>query len=155
MPSGAVSEIKSIQKYKTELKEAVAGESVSILLKDDVGASRGDMLVKEGGLNFGNEVVSEICWMDNTPLVVGKTYKIQHGVSESRVKILGLNHKVKTESLLVETNISDFQLNDIGEVVLRSSKPILADSYKENRNNGAFILIDEFTNNTVGVGFVA
>ena len=55
----------------------------------------------------------------------------------------------------METNISGFQLNDIGEVVLKSSKPVLADSYKQNRRNGAFILIDEFTNNTVGVGFVA
>ena len=155
LPSGAVSEIKSIQKYKTELKEAIAGESVSILLKDDVGASRGDMLVKEGSLNFGNEITSDVCWMDNAPLVAGRTYKLQHGVSESRVKVLGLNHKVNTESLLVETNISGFQLNDIGEVVLKSSKPVLADSYKQNRRNGAFILIDEFTNNTVGVGFVA
>ena len=88
-------------------------------------------------------------------MVAGRTYKLQHGVSESRVKVLGLNHKVNTESLLVETNISGFQLNDIGEVVLKSSKPVLADSYKQNRRNGAFILIDEFTNNTVGVGFVA
>ncbi|KYG71392.1 sulfate adenylyltransferase subunit 1 [Roseivirga ehrenbergii] len=155
LPSGAVSEISAIQKYTTTLNEAVAGESVSVLLKDDVGASRGDMLVKEGGLNFGSEVISEICWMDSNPLIAGKTYKLQHGVSESRVKILGLNHKINTDSLLVESGISAFQLNDIGEVVLKSSKPVLADSYEQNRNNGAFILIDEFTNNTVGVGFVA
>ncbi|WP_323756827.1 sulfate adenylyltransferase subunit 1 [Roseivirga sp.] len=155
LPSGAVSEICAVQKYRTELNEAIAGESVSVLLKDDIGASRGDMLVKEGSINFGNEITSDVCWMDSNPLVAGKTYKLQHGVSESRVKVLGLNHKVNTESLLVESGISDFQLNDIGEVVLRSSKPVLADSYWQNRNNGAFILIDEFTNNTVGVGFVA
>ena len=99
-------------------------------------------------------LTSDICWMDSTPLVSGKTYKLQHGINESKVKVTGINYRVDTSRLLKEETVSELGLNDIGEISLRSAKPILADTYEENRSNGAFILVDEFTNNTVGVGFV-
>jgi sulfate adenylyltransferase subunit 1 len=112
------------------------------------------MIVKENNLDSSHSISAQICWLDDSPLVAGKTYKLQHGVNESRAKILGLEHRVNIESMLHETGVSEFKLNDIGEVKLKLAKPIMADPYRSNRRNGAFILIDMFTNNTVGIGFV-
>ena len=154
LPTSEKSTIVSMHKYKDEIVEALAGDSINILLKDNLDASRGDMIVKDNNLDSIHLISAQICWLDDSPLVAGKTYKLQHGVNESRAKILGLEHRVNIESMLRETGVSEFKLNDIGEVKLKLAKPIMADPYRNNRRNGAFILIDMFTNNTVGVGFV-
>ena len=154
LPTSEKSTIVSMHKYKDEIVEALAGDSINILLKDNLDASRGDMIVREHDLDSSHSISAQICWLDDSPLVAGKTYKLQHGVNESRAKILGLEHRVNIESMLRETVVSEFNLNDIGEVKLKLAKPIMADPYRSNRRNGAFILIDMFTNNTVGVGFV-
>lgn len=153
LPSGQRSKIKTIDRFDESLEEARPKQSVTINLEDDIDISRGDMIVKTHAAPL-KALTSDICWMDSTPLVNGKTYKLQHGINESKVKVTGINYRVDTSRLLKEETVSELGLNDIGEISLRSAKPILADTYEENRSNGAFILVDEFTNNTVGVGFV-
>ncbi|OEK03505.1 sulfate adenylyltransferase [Roseivirga sp. 4D4] len=153
LPSGLTARIESIDQFEDSLEYAEATQSVTIRLDRDIDVSRGDMLVKDEALIGSKELVSNICWMDNTPLVNGKTYKLQHGINESRVKVSGINYRVETSNLIKDETATELNLNDVGQVTLRSSKPVLVDSYNKNRANGAFILIDEFTNNTVGVGF--
>jgi len=153
LPSGQTSKIKSIDRFEEALDEALPKQSVTLILENDIDVSRGDMIVKTPATPL-KALTSDICWMDRTPLVNGKTYKLQHGINESRVKVTGVNYRVDTSRLLKEETVSELGLNDIGEVTLRSAKPLLADTYEANRSNGSFILIDEFTNNTVGVGFV-
>ncbi len=153
LPSGQTSRIKSIDRFDEALQEATPKQSVTINLEDDIDISRGDMLVKTAATPL-KALTSDICWMDSAPLVSGKTYKLQHGINESKVKVTSINYRVDTSSLLKEETIGELGLNDIGEISLKSAKPILADTYEENRSTGAFILVDEFTNNTVGVGFV-
>lgn len=153
LPSGLTAKIESIDQFENNLEYAEAAQSVTIRLDKDIDISRGDMLVKDEALAGTKELVSSICWMDNTPLVNGKTYKLQHGINESRVKVSGINYRIETSSLIKDETATELNLNDVGQVSLRSSKAILIDNYNDNRANGAFILIDEFTNNTVGVGF--
>ena len=152
LPSGQKSRIQRIDRFDEVLEKAAPKQSVTLILENDLDVSRGDMIVKTEMAPL-KAITSEICWMDRSPLVNGKTYKLQHGVNESRVKVTSINYRVDTSRLLEET-VSELGLNDIGEVSLKSAKPLLADCYERNRSNGAFILIDEFTNNTVGVGFV-
>ena len=152
LPSGQKSRIQRIDRFDEVLEKADPKQSVTLSLENDIDVSRGDMIVKTEIAPL-KAITSEVCWMDRSPLVNGKTYKLQHGVNESRVKVTSINHRVDTSRLLEET-VSELGLNDIGEVSLKSAKPLLADCYERNRSNGAFILIDEFTNNTVGVGFV-
>ncbi len=154
LPSGLRSRIKSINQFDEQLINARPKQSVTITLEDDVDVSRGDMIVKSGNDITTKNLNSKVCWMDATPLVNGKTYKLQHGINETRVKVSSINYKVETSAFLKDETVSALTLNDIGGVSLKLSKPVFADSYSENRSNGSFILIDEFTNNTVGVGFV-
>ena len=153
LPSGQKSRIQRIDRFDEILEKADPKQSVTLILENDIAVSRGDMIVKTEMAPL-KAITSEVCWMDRSPLVNGKTYKLQHGVNESRVKVTSINYRVDTSRLLKEETVSELGLNDIGEVSLKSAKPLPADCYERNRSNGAFILIDEFTNNTVGVGFV-
>jgi sulfate adenylyltransferase subunit 1 len=71
-----------------------------------------------------------------------------------KAKITGLQSKVDIHTMEENNEVSQFKLNDIGRVGIKTAKPIFADLYKDNPRNGAFILIDEFSNNTVAVGFI-
>jgi len=101
-----------------------------------------------------NALTATLAWMDEQPLSNGKTYFLQHGVNVVKAKITALQSKLDIETMEVITDISQFRLNDIGRVNIKTAKPIFADLYKDNPRNGSFILIDEFSNTTVAVGFI-
>jgi sulfate adenylyltransferase subunit 1 len=155
LPSQTKSKIKSINFFDEEYVIAKKGSSVSITLEDNVNVSRGDMLVK---LNeeptIAKQLFATICWMDKEPLQASKKYYIKHGVNDAQAKITQLNSIIKTDFSGIEENPAELALNQIGDVHLKLSKPLLFDSYKDNKYNGSFILINPKTNNTVGVGFI-
>ena len=155
LPTGQTSKIATIEKFGTQLQTAGAKESVVITLETDVDVSRGNMLVKAHNQPEQlKEITARICWMDSQPLIAGKNYILQHGINDSKAKIISLNNKmdvVNQETITDE--ISQLKLNEIGEITLKTAKPIFADKYADNPANGAFILIDD-SNSTVGVGFV-
>lgn len=156
LPTGQNSKIATIEKFGTQLEKAGAKESVVITLETDVDVSRGNMLVKTTStLEPLKEITARICWMDSKPLVSGKTYILQHGINDSKAKVIALNNKIDVvnQDTIVDA-VSELKLNEIGEIVLKTAKPIFADKYEYNPANGAFILVDDQTNSTVGVGFV-
>lgn len=156
LPTLQKSRIQSIEKFTEKLSEANARESVTLVLEDDIDISRGNMLVRSGELPpQQKDFQATICWLSHQPLSAGKTYLLQHGVQLVKAKIAQLNNLVNVETWETETNISSIQLNGIGSVQIKTAKPIFADAYIENPANGAFILIDEHSNSTIGVGFVA
>ena len=155
LPTGQSTKVATIEKFGQQLDSAGAKESVVITLERDVDVSRGNMLVKSTSqLQQLKEITARICWLDAQPLVAGKNYVLQHGINDSKAKIVSLNTKIDVVKLETSTSVSDLKLNEIGEVTLKTAKPIFADKYEYNPANGAFILIDEFTHSTVGVGFV-
>ncbi|MCL7764843.1 GTP-binding protein [Polaribacter sp. Z014] len=155
LPSQTKSKIKTINFFDKEFQEAKRGSSVTITLEDNVNVSRGDMLVKVNEEpTIAKELTATICWMDKEPLKASQKYYIKHGVNDAQAKITQLSSIIKTDFSGIEENPSELVLNQIGDIQLKLSKPLAFDSYKNNKSNGSFILIDPKSNNTVGVGFI-
>lgn len=155
LPTSKTSKVTKIIHAQKEVDIAGPDESVTVELQDDVDISRGNMIVPvDAPPAQANNFVATISWMDEQPLVNSKTFLLQHGVNVVKAKITGLQSKVNIHTLEELNEVSEFKLNDIGRVGIKTAKPIFADLYKDNQRNGAFILIDEFSNNTVAVGFI-
>ncbi|PQJ79419.1 sulfate adenylyltransferase subunit 1 [Polaribacter porphyrae] len=155
LPSQTKSTIKSIHFFNEEFAKAKSGSSVTITLDDNVNVSRGDMLVKVAEQpTIAKQLNATICWMDSAPLQASQKYYIKHGVNDAQAKITKLNTIIKTDFSGKIENPSALELNQIGDIQLKLSKPLLVDAYNQNKSNGSFILINPKTNNTVGVGFI-
>jgi len=155
LPSLRTSRISKIYHAQSEAESARSGESITLELQDDVDISRGNMIVPANSFHAqANSFVATISWMDEQPLTSSKTFLLQHGVNTTKAKITSLQSKLDIHAMKETNEVSQFRLNDIGRVHIKTAKPIFADVYKDNPRNGAFILIDEFTNNTVAIGFI-
>ncbi|WP_196892571.1 sulfate adenylyltransferase subunit 1 [Aureivirga marina] len=155
LPSQTTSKVKEIHFYDEKYETANKNTSVSLTLEDDINVSRGDMIVKVNELpKIEKQLSATVCWMDSDFLSSGKKYALQHGVNKVLTKIDSIQHKIKPDYSGIETEASPVKMNDIVSVTLKLNKPIFFDSFKDNKENGAFILIDPQSNNTVGVGFV-
>ena len=155
LPSGQKSRIKTIDQFEKQLTVAHARESVVISLEDEIDSSRGNMLVKTSEVPVQlKEISADICWMDQQNLVSGKTYLLQHGVNRVKAKVQQINYITDVTNHVQVTGKTEMGLNDIGRISLKTATPIFADAYHTNPANGAFILIDEFNNRTVAVGFI-
>lgn len=155
IPSLQESEIESIYAYDQQPEKAEAGQSVTITLKDEIDLSRGDMLVLKGeAVNIVKDLEARICWLDSAPLRTGKNYLLQHGLNRVKAKVTQLSHIVDIHNYNIIEGAEEIGLNQIGGISIKTAKPIFADRFRDNKNNGAFILIDEGSNTTVGVGVV-
>jgi sulfate adenylyltransferase subunit 1 len=152
-PSGRKSKIKSINRFDKKVDAALARQSVVVELEDNVDLSRGDWLI---GANEQpvpkTEIESFVCWLNPEPLNTGKSYLLQHGTSITKAKVAKINF-VQIPSTLEKHTPAEMKMNDIGSVRIKTAKPLIIDRFDENKPNGAFILIDEHSNNTVAVGF--
>jgi len=154
LPSTLETRIKTIDLYNTQTEEAFPPQSVTITLEDDIDISRGDMLVKPDNLpEITQEFDVMMCWMNEKPLIPNGKYALKHTTREVRCLIKEVKYKVNVNNLekLDDTKVG---LNDIARVTIKTTKPVFIDSYSKNRRTGALIIIDEATNNTVGVGMV-
>jgi len=99
------------------------------------------------------EFSASVCWLNPQPLNTAKTYLLQHGTQRIKSKIDRIEY-VQDPTSFLKINSESVRLNEIAKVFIRSAKPLPLESYSTNTANGSFILIDEHSNNTVGVGFV-
>ncbi len=156
LPSGFQSKVKAIHTLNGELVEAYAPMSVAVTLVDEIDISRGDMLVKRNNPPVPRQdVEAMICWFsaDKTLTARGK-FILRHTTKEVKAIIKEVRYKVNINTLhKIEADL-EFTLNDIGRISLRTSAPIIADSYKSNRITGSFVLIDDQTNETVAAGMI-
>ncbi len=155
LPSLREATIQAIYTGNKKVSAAHAGESLAIELSEDIDVSRGNMLVPTGAAYQQlSTFTAKLTWMDEQPLTIGKTFLLQHGVNRVKAKLTSFSHVIDMNTVEEKGNVKEFRLNDIGEVSIKTAKPIFADIYKTNPRNGAFILIDEFSNHTVAVGFI-
>ena len=153
-PSGSKSKIKAIEKYGEEKTKIGTGENATLLLEDEIDASRGNTIVKSNhSLQSGKQINAKICWMQSNALNPNNKYWLQHGVQKSMVKTKEINTKMNWRKWISESTES-LQMNDIGEVSFQLAQPLLYAPFHLNKTLGAFILIDPNTNNTAGVGFI-
>ena len=156
LPSRKTSRIQSIDVLDGTLEQADHGRSVTIRLEDDIDISRGDMLVKPNNLPvISQDIQADLCWMGDEALNPAGRYLLQHAASRTPVKVRQFAYKVDPTTLEKDEEAGELALNEIGRVVLRSAKPLFYDDYGQNRANGAFVLIDEHSNNTVAAGMIA
>ncbi len=155
MPSGFTSKIKSIDTYDGEIDEAFAPMSVTIQLEDEIDIGRGDMIVRSGNKPEAiQDIEVMICWLNvNGPKPRAK-YILRHTTSEVKAMIKEISYKLDISTLhRIEDDIQ-ISANDICKMKLRTTKPLLADSYRKNRITGSLILVDEATNETVAAGMI-
>lgn len=155
LPSGITTTLTRIETYDGDWEEVHAPLSVILHLADDIDVSRGSVIASaENSPHTSKQFEADICWMDDEKnLAPGGKYLLQHHSRQVRCIVQKIDYKVDIHSLdHVESNI--LQLNDIAGVVIKTAQPISFDLYVENKANGAFILIDEATHNTVAAGMV-
>jgi sulfate adenylyltransferase subunit 1 len=154
LPSGLTSTIKAIELGGERLVEAVTDQSVTLLLEDEIDISRGDMLVRASELpTQTKQIETTVCWLSETPLDKSRTYLIRHTTRETKAKIASINYRVDVNSLERQST-ERLAMNDIAVVNFKLAQPLFTDAYRDNRSTGAFIVIDESTNNTVGAGMI-
>ena len=157
LPSGFTTTVAGIDTPNGEVPEAYPPMSVVLRLADEIDISRGDMLVRPNNQPTARQDLDlRVCWMDeSTPLSAGRTLAIKHTTVWARVKIREVVYKVDVNTLHRDESAQQLELNEIGRVRMRASRPLFMDDYAENRATGAVILVDEATNRTVGAGFLA
>jgi len=156
LPTGQESTIATIEKFDKKLSEGKAGDSVVITLSTDIDISRGNTIVlaNDTAAPQLKDFTAQVCWLDHQALAPGKTYLLQHGINTTKAKISQITERLDVVAQTSTEGVDSLKLNEIGRISLRTAQPISADVYANNPANGAFILIDEFSNSTVGVGFV-
>ena len=158
LPSGKTSTVKSIVTMDGDLDQAVAGQSVTITLADEIDCSRGDVLAAaDSPPEVADQFETTIVWMDDEPLVVGRAYWLKLGaqmvsVSAAEPKYeIDVNNPSGSGSHLASQTL---HLNQIGVCEITTDRRIVFDSYADNRALGGFILIDKITHRTVGAGML-
>ncbi|MEW5798510.1 MAG: GTP-binding protein [Bacteroidota bacterium] len=153
LPSQFTTKISGIDFAGKEVESAQAGESVSIRLEKDLDLSRGDMIVKENNLPvISRTIEARLCWLNERPAKLHSRYLLQHGVRRILAKIDQVKTVIHPESLEEKQDSELLSLNDIGDVIMTTANEMFYDPYELNTFTGAFILIDESTNDTVAVG---
>jgi bifunctional enzyme CysN/CysC/sulfate adenylyltransferase subunit 1 len=155
LPSGFSSRVKEIWTYDGPQQEAFCPQSVTLVLEHDLDISRGDVLVSPESLPGANsDLLAKICWMHAKPLQPGRKYFLKHMTQTVQAAITGIEHRINISNLEPEEGVSELAMNDIGEIRLRTSKPLIFDGYGANRLTGSFILIEQGTNATVAAGML-
>jgi sulfate adenylyltransferase subunit 1 len=155
LPSGFVTTVKTIELYGEQIKEAFAPMSVTMTLEDEIDISRGDMIVRENNVPVvGQDIEILVTWMSNKSIQARTKVVIKHTTNECIAIVKELKYKVDINTLHRIENIDKIEMNDIGRVSIRTSKPLFYDTYKRNRQTGSLIIIDEQTNETIGAGII-
>jgi len=159
LPSGQRTVVRDIVSLDKSLPVAVAGDSVTVVLADDIDVSRGDMLADPAHRPHAlRSVRARICWL-SSDLLDARTAStarllLKHTTRSVKAKLLSLNYRVDINTLEEKAAPTSLAMNDIAHVSLSLAQPLFVDSYELNRATGSFILIDEVSNQTVAAGMI-
>jgi bifunctional enzyme CysN/CysC len=155
LPSGLPTRIRGIDTADGEVEEAYSPMSVTLRLEDELDVSRGDMICRPHNQpDVAQDIDAMVCWMDESRLQVGQMYAIKHTTRMVRALIKEVLYELDINSLHRNLEVHELGMNAIGRVRMRTTMPLLTDPYRRNRHTGAFIIIDETTNRTVGAGVI-
>jgi bifunctional enzyme CysN/CysC len=154
LPSGRESEVARIVTADGELPEAIAGQSVTLLLASELDVSRGDVIaVGDAPPEVASQFEATIVWLHEEPLLQGRAYLMKAGTRTVSATVMPIKHRINVNTL-EHTAAERLELNDIGVCELELDQPIAFEPYTESRALGGFILIDRVTNGTVGAGLI-
>jgi len=155
LPAGIVTTVKQIWTYDGPVPQAFCPQSVTLVLEHDIDISRGSMLIGLDNLpGASSQLQAEVCWMHPRALQPGKKYFLKHTTQTLQVAVTEIVNRLNMATLESEPEPAELAMNDIGEIRLRTAKPLVFDGYATNRLTGSFILIEQGTNATVAAGML-
>ncbi|MBV9567339.1 MAG: sulfate adenylyltransferase subunit CysN, partial [Hyphomicrobiales bacterium] len=153
-PSLRSARIERILLGEDDIDEAVAGDAITVTLRDEVDVSRGDVLAASGSLpHIGAHFTAHLIWMGEEHLLPGRAYRLKLATQSIGASVTEIKHRIDVETL-AHTAARTLEMNEIGLCNLAVSQPIVFDPYSENQTTGAFILIDRSSNATVAAGMI-
>ena len=153
--SGTCSRVKRIITQGGDLKRAVAGQAVTIVLEDEMDVSRGNMLVSPTVRpQVCDQLEANVIWFDDQALVPGRSYILRTETDHASATVSELKYRLNVNDLASEPATS-LEMNEVGSCTVSMRSPIAFDPFSENPATGAFVLIDRITNATVGAGMIA
>jgi len=154
LPSGRTSTVSRIVAFGGDMDQAVANQSVTLILADEVDVSRGDVVAAaDRPLEVSDQFEATLVWMDEEPMLPGRAYWLKIGSAMVSASVTEIKHQVNVNTL-EEMPAKSLDLNGIAEVKLALNWPVPFAAFAENRDLGGFILIDRLTNATVGAGMI-
>ncbi|MGP1679001.1 MAG: sulfate adenylyltransferase subunit 1 [Burkholderiales bacterium] len=154
LPSGGAARVREIRSGECSVPSARAEQSVTLLLDRELDIGRGDMLVAAtDALQPKKQLDAMLCWLSETPLDLNRRYLLRHTTREVKALVAGIDHRLDVNTLEREA-AARLQMNDIGRVSFKLAQALCAEPYAGNRSTGAFIVIDEASNNTAGAGMI-
>ncbi|MGL6181026.1 MAG: sulfate adenylyltransferase subunit CysN, partial [Aestuariivirga sp.] len=154
LPSGKTSTIERVVTYGGDLAKGVAGQSLTVTFRDEIDVSRGDVICAANApVEVSDQFQVDILWMDEEAMLPGRSYVIKAGTRQVPGTIETIRHKVNVNTM-EHVAAKSLALNEIAVCNLELDTPIAFAPYKENRHLGSFIVIDRFSNNTVGMGLI-
>ncbi|WP_394145901.1 sulfate adenylyltransferase subunit CysN [Vibrio atypicus] len=156
LPSGKVSRVKTIYTHDGDLKKALPGQAITITLEDEIDVSRGDMLVHTGHEpSVTNKLEAHVVWMDDTPMRTHKEYSFKFATKSCFGKVSTIEHKIDVNTLKQHAENSEvLELNEIALASISLADKVAIDEYRALPQTGAFVIIDRYSNVTVGAGMV-
>ncbi len=152
--SGKTSRVKRIVAQGGDLAQAVAGQAITLVLDDEVEVSRGNMLVSPAARpQVADQFAANIVWFDEAALLPGRSYILRTETDQTSATVTDLKYRVNVNDFAREAAKS-LEMNEVGICNISTRAPIAFDTFADNRDTGAFILIDRITNATVGAGMI-
>lgn len=153
-PSGKISRVASLPSFDGDRQHVVAGESIQIVLEDEIDISRGDLLcTPESAPDVGNQFEAFMVWTDENQMMPHRSYLLKIGTKTVGVMIDKPKYKINVNTL-EHLAASTLELNDIAICNLATDRPVAYDPYVTNRYSGSFVIIDRITSKTVGAGMI-
>jgi len=154
VPAGRTSKVKSIATFDGDLDAAVAGQSVTITLEDEVDCSRGDVIAAAGDPpEASDQFRATFVWLSEQALKPGRGYWLKLGTQTVTANVQEPEYEIDVNTL-DRLAAKTLELNSIGVADFATDRPITFEPYEGSRQLGGFILIDKFTNATVGAGMI-
>ncbi len=153
-PSGKETRVTQIVTHDGNLERAVAGQSVTLTLAEEIDISRGDVIAAAAApMTLADQVQATVIWMHEEPLLPGRSYLLKIGPRTVSASVTSLKHRVNINTM-EQLAARKLNLNEIGLCNLGLDRTIAFDPYEEGRDTGSFILIDRLSNDTVGAGLI-
>jgi len=154
LPSGRQSTVTRVVTFDGDLDQAIAGQSITLTLADEIDVSRGDVLAAaETPPQVADQFQVTLIWMHEEPMLPGRPYLMRIGSATVTGTITDLRHKVNVNTLVHEPG-KQLELNEIAVCNLSTDRPIAFDPYVDNRDTGGFVFIDKMSSDTVGAGLM-
>ena len=153
-PSGRLSTVVRLLGPAGDLESAVAGQAVTLALADDIDVSRGDLIASaDDKPAVADQFAAHLIWMDDSPMLPERSYAVRFATAGGSAQITDLVHRLDTDTLL-PLSAKRLELNQIGRCKLALDREFAFDRYSDNRQTGAFMLIDRLSNATAGAGMI-